>query len=135
MAGFSDYLELKTLEHVTGKTALSMPSVYLALCTAAPTDASTGATLTEAAYTGYARKAVTAGLWSAAAAGEIHNAQPVIFAACTGGTATIVGWALVDSATTGAGNVLVWGTCTPTEISVTQTPPTIAAGALSVTLD
>ena len=78
MGSYSDYLENKVLDHVTGKNSFTMPaSVYLALVTAAPTDSSTGATLTEASYTGYARKQVAASDLSSASAGEIHNVNAV----------------------------------------------------------
>lgn len=136
MASFSDYLENKVLDHVLGKTSFTMPTtVALALCTVVPTDASTGATITEANYTGYARKVIAAADLNAASSGSSSNANAITFAACSGGTSTIIGWAICDSSTTGAGNVLVWGTCTSTVISTTQTPATIAVGGLVVTLD
>src|SRR4051812_325704 len=50
-ASFSDYLELKVLEHITGKAELTKPTFYLALCTAAPEDSKTGITISEATYT------------------------------------------------------------------------------------
>lgn len=136
MASFSDYAENKVLDHVLGKTSFTMPTtVALALCTVVPTDASTGATITEANYTGYARKVIAAADLNAASSGSSSNANAITFAACTGGSSTIIGWAIVDNSTTGAGNVLVWGTCTSTVISTTQTPATIAVGGLVVTLD
>lgn len=136
MASFSDYAENKVLDHVLGKTSFTMPTtVALALCTVVPTDASTGATITEANYTGYARKVIAAADLNAASSGSSSNANAITFAACTGGSSTIIGWAILDNSTTGAGNVLVWGTCTSTVISTTQTPATIAVGGLVVTLD
>ncbi len=133
---FSEYAAEAILAHAIGKTAWTMPTTYIALCTVVPTSASTGATLTEATYTGYARLA-TSGDWGAAVAGTpstISNSTALTFAACTGGTSTIVGFAIVDSATTGAGNVIAWGSCASTVISTTQTPPTFAIGALELTL-
>lgn len=137
MASFSDATENKIIDHVNGKTSFTMPTtVALALCTTVPTDASTGATIVEATgATGYARLTIAAGSFSAASSGEAHNSGTLTFAAITAGTATVIGFAVCDSATTGAGNVLYWGTCTSTVISSTQTPPTIAASALSLTLD
>lgn len=135
-ASFSDYLENKVNDHVNGKTSFTMPATTaLALCTVVPTDASTGATITEAAYTGYARKVVAGADWNASASGSATTANQLQFAACTGSSSTVIGWAYLDSSTTGAGNVLYWGTCTSTVISSTQTPATIAAGALSLALD
>lgn len=134
MASFSDYYETHVLDHVLGKTSLSLVTpIYLALCTVVPTDASTGSTITEATYTGYARKSVAASDWNAAAAGQSTNANAITFAACTGSSSTIIGWALCDAST--AGNIIVWGTCTSTVISTTQTPATVAIGGLIVNLD
>ena len=135
MGSFSNYAENKILDHVAGKTSFTMPAgVYLALCTVVPDDTSIGATLTEANYTGYARKAIAAGDWNAAASGSISNANAITFAACTAGSSTIIGWALVDSSS-GAGNVLAWGSMTSKLIDTSNTPPTVNAGALVITLD
>jgi hypothetical protein len=134
MASFSDFLENAVLDHIFGDGALTVTApVYLALCTSVPTDASTGSTIVEANYTGYARKSIAAADMSAAASGSKTNSNAITFAACTSGSSTIIGWAICDAAT--AGNVLCWGTCTSTVISATQTPATIAVGALVVNLD
>lgn len=133
---FSEYAAGAILAHAVGKTAWTMPTTYLALCTTVPTSASTGATIAEATYTGYARLALS-GDWGSAVTGTpetISNGSQITFAACTGGTSTIVGFAIVDSPTTGAGNVIGWGSCASTVISTTQTPPTFAIGALEITL-
>ncbi len=122
------------LDHYLGKTSFTMPAaVYMALCTAVPTDASTGTTITEANYTGYARKQVAASDLNAAAAGTTTNAAVITFAACTAGSSTIIGIALVDALT--LGNVLVWGTTTSKVIDTTSTPPTVPIGNLSVSED
>lgn len=139
MAGFSDAVEKKILDHLTGKTSYASPTatgLYLALTTVAVGETDTAATLTEAAYTGYARKQVVPADMTAAAGttGETHNSVQEQFAACTAGTSTVIGWALCSSAS-GAGDVVMFGTCPSTVISTTQTPATIAASALSLTLD
>ena len=135
-ASKSDYLENKFLDHALSDGAFAEPAnVYMALCTAVPTDASTGATLTEATYTGYARQEILATDLSAAASGSKTNSAAITFAACTAGTSTIIGFAIVDSATTGAGNVLYWGTTTSKVIDTTSTPGTVAIGGLVVTED
>src|SRR4051812_44293186 len=135
-ASFSDYLELKVLDHIFNDGTFSVPAtVAIGLWTSALTDASTGATAGEASYTTYARVTTGASDFSAAAAGSKTNTAAFTFPACTASTSTITFWGTFDSATIGAGNLLVWGTCTSTVISVTQTPPTIAIGGLVVTLD
>jgi len=134
MASFSDYLENAVLDHIFGDGTLTITApVYLALCTAVVNDGHTGSTITEATYTGYARKSIAASDMDAAAAGAKTNGAAITFAACTSGTDTITYWAICDAAT--LGNVLCHGSCTSTVISTTQTPATIAIGGLDVTLD
>lgn len=136
MPGLSNAVELKVLEHLVAKTSYTMPTspLYLALVTVAVAETDTGATLTEAAYTGYARKSVAGTDWAAAAAGAIANANAITFAACTAGTSTVIGFALVTSSA-GAGDVIAFGTLASLVVSTTQTPVNFAAGALSVTAD
>lgn len=134
-ASFSDYLENKVLDHIFNDGTYSVPTASLGLWTSALTDASTGATAGEAAYTTYARVTIAAADMSAAASGSKTNTAAFTFPACTAGTSTITFWGTFDSATIGAGNLLVWGTATSTVISTTQTPPVVAIGGLVVTLD
>lgn len=134
-ASFSDYLELKVLDHVFGDGSYTSPTAYLSLLTVIPTDASTGATITEANYTTFARLIINASDMSAAAAGAKTNSAAFTFAACTAGNSTIVGFGILDSITLGAGNMLMWGTVTSKVIDTSNTPPTIAIGALNATLD
>lgn len=134
MSSKSDYLEGKVLEHYMGKTAFTMPTaIYMALCTVTPTDASTGSTLTEANYTGYARKQILATGLNAAAAGTMTNSTDIVFANATAGTSTIIGFAICDALT--AGNVLVWGTTTSKVIDINNTPATCTANSLSISED
>jgi hypothetical protein len=134
--GKSNYLRKKDLEHNVGKSSFTMPTFGgLALCTVIPTSSSTGATISEAAYTGYLRKKVEAAAWNAAveSEGKITTASALEFAACTAGSSTIVGWAYLDSTTTGAGNILYWGSFASTVISTTATPATVNAGGIEIT--
>jgi hypothetical protein len=137
----SNYAETHIIDHVNGKTSFTMPTtVALALCTATPDSSKTGATITEANYTGYARVAIAAAGWNAATAGgagaasTTSNNGTITFANCTAGSSTIIGWALCDSSTTSAGNMLWWGSATSTVISTTQTPATVANGGLQESL-
>ncbi len=132
-ASFSDYLELKVLDHIFNDGTYSVPTASLGLWTSALTDASTGSTSGEAAYTTYARVTIAASDMSAAASGSKTNSAALTFPACTASSSTITYWGTFDATT--AGNMLVWGTATSTVISTTQTPPTIAIGALVVNLD
>lgn len=134
MAGsLSDYSENKLADHLMGKTSFTMPAtVYAALCTVTITDSMTGTTITEATYTGYARKQIAAGDLNASAAGVVTNANAITFAACTAGTSTVIGVAICDALT--VGNMLCYSDVTSHVIDVSNTPATIAIGALSITL-
>lgn len=137
----SGYAQTHVMDHANGKTSWTMPAaVALALTTVTPDSSKTGATITEANYTGYGRQAIAAAGWNAATAGgagaasTTSNNGAITFAACTAGSSTIIGWALCDSATLAAGNMLWWGSATSTVISTTQTPATIANGGLTQSL-
>lgn len=138
MAGsFSDFLELEILDQIFGAQAYTAPAtLYFALCTSAPTDASTGATLVEANYGGYARKSMANNktTFSTAASGSVNNAAAITFAACTSGSSTVTHYAIVDSAS-GAGNVLAWGDLTTSKAISTGDIPEFAVSALTITLD
>lgn len=132
MAGASDYLELELLDHVFGKGAYTPPSIYIALCTAAPLDSDDGSTITEASYTGYARISTTAGDWNTAAVGQLSNANELQFAACTGGSSVITYVALVDAASNG--NLLIYGELDASLSVSNGITPKFNAGSLVITL-
>lgn len=127
MPSFSDYTENRVLDHVLGKTSFTMPSVWVALYTVAPTDAGGG---TEAAYGSYARVATSGASWNAASGGSTSNATALAFPACTSGTSVVVAFGLLDASS--GGNLLAHGTCS---LSVsTGITPQFAIGALTVSL-
>ena len=134
MAGFSDAVENKVLDHVFGDGTYTVTSpVYLALTTVAVTDTMTGSTITEANYTGYSRLAINATDMNAASGGSKTNGNALTFPACTAGSSTVIGFAICSAST--GGDVILYGTLPSVTISTTQTPATIAAGALTATLD
>lgn len=130
MSAMSDYLELKLLDHITGRTAYTKPSaVYLALYTADPTD--TGGGATELSGSGYARVAVA---FDAAASGATSNTSNIDFAAATGnwgGGSAISHWALYDAST--SGNMLIHGSFTTSKVIETNDVLRISAGDLDLT--
>ena len=102
MGSLTDYAETALLKHI-GLEAAYTPAatLYLALCTADPTDAATGASMNEVANSGsYARTAIA---FSAAASRRSTQSGAVTFPAATGSWGTVSNWAIVDSATYGAG--------------------------------
>jgi hypothetical protein len=132
MTEASDYLENALVDHITGKTSYTKPTAYVALCTAAPNDASTGTTMTEAAYTSYARVSTAGSDWNASSAGSATNANAITFPACTGGSESITHFVLVDAAT--AGNILVYSALDASLAVSTGITPTFAADAITVTV-
>lgn len=134
MAGsLSAYSENALLDHLLSKTAFTMPAnIYAALCTVTITNGMTGATITEANYTGYARKEILASDLNAASGGVVTNSADIVFDACTAGSSTVVGVAIVDA--TSNGNMLAFSDVTSKVVDTTSTPATITAGALSLTL-
>lgn len=135
MAGMTNAVENKVLEHLVGKTAYTVTApLFLALTTVAVAETDTAASITEANYTGYARKSVAAADWASASGGSISNANAITFAACTAGTSTLLGWALCTSSS-GAGDIVAFGTLASLVVSTTQTPVNFAAGQLTITAD
>jgi hypothetical protein len=132
VGSISDYLEGQWINHLCG-TAYSAPAtVYVALCTADPTDAGTGASMNECANSGgYTRKAAAFG---AASARAISNSGTITFDQASGSWGTVTHWALVDSATYGAGNLLAHGALSQSKAIVAGNTPSYAAGALQVSV-
>lgn len=138
MGSASNYLENKILDHIFGGGDFARPgTLYIALCTAAPTDASIGSTLVEATYTGYARKAITNDevQFPPAAGGSKSNANTILFAKCTGSTSAITHFAITDDPDVGEGNVLAWGALNAQLDVETGDIPTFLAGELAITMD
>lgn len=127
MSSFSDYLEDAVLDHVFRNTALTSPTnVYLALYTAAPTDAGGG---TEVSGSGYAREALTFG---AASGGAMSNTAAVSFTASGGNFGDVVAIGIFDASS--AGNLLAWDAITTATINDGDTL-NFAIGDIDITLD
>lgn len=135
MAGMSNAVENKVLDHLFGDGTYTVTApLYLAFTTVAVTDTDTGSTITEATYTGYARTAVGAADMSAASGGSKTNSNTITGPACTAGTSTLAGWALLTTSS-GAGDIVFYGTLPNQVVSTTNTPPTVPPGALVCSLD
>jgi hypothetical protein len=126
MAGnLSNYLENKVLDHILGRTSYTMPTVYLALYTVAPTDSTSG---TEVSGGSYARKAVS---FNASSSGTATNSANVDFTGMP--TATVVAVAVCDALT--SGNILVYGSLTSSRSVTSGDTLRIASGDLSISLN
>jgi hypothetical protein len=129
MAGKSDYLENKILDHVLRNVAYTQPAtVYVGLYTAAPTDAGGG---TEVAGNAYARKAAAFG---AAAGGVASNTGVITF-----DTPTPSGWGTVSHIgifdAVSAGNLLYWAPLAVARTVLAGEPPFFAIGSITVSED
>lgn len=131
MGSFSNYAENAALNHLVRNSAYSpVATIYLALCTADPTDAGTGASMSEVANSGsYARTAITFG---AAASRRITASSDITFIAATGSWGTVSHWAIVDSGTYGAGNMLAYGAMTTSKSVVSGNTPVVTGTSVYV---
>jgi len=125
-AGLSKYYVNKSLDFLYRGQTFTAPSVIcVALTTAVPTAGQTGATIAEADYVGYARAHIDPGdsTWegtggetsgvSNGTSGSVKNhASVTVGSAPASGPTTIVGFALLDSCTIGAGNMLAFAALT-----------------------
>jgi len=111
-------------------------SLYLALCTADPTDAGTGAAMNEVADAGsYARVNITTATWSAASGGDKTNEAVITFPAATGAWGTVTHWAILDSTTHGAGNILWHGALTAPKVVASGDTPRVPIGDATLSVD
>ena len=104
MAGsMTDFLEAKTLEHTLGIATYAMPTVYMILFTADPTEA--GLLTSEVAdLNSYARIPLAGKL--VVNNGIATNIADLIFATATGAWGNITFCGIIDSAVHGAGTLL-----------------------------
>lgn len=130
MGSLSDYAENALLNHLFNTAYTRPTTVYIALCTADPTDAATGASCNEVANSNnYARKVISFG---AASARRITQDANVDFNTASGPWGTVTHWVLTDSATWGAGNVLAHGQFISSFAPGSGNAPRIATGQVYV---
>jgi hypothetical protein len=118
MANMSDFLEKQLASHIFGSGTYTKPTVLaVALCSGVPVDANTGANIPEIANAGaYARVTFnpSATNWKDPVAidGIVNNLLAITFTQANADWGWVSGVAICDSATFGAGNMLVWGQLT-----------------------
>ncbi len=129
MAGFSDYLEDKVLEHVFGGNAYSAPStLYVALYTSAPSDTGGG---TEVSGGGYVRKTSTFNVTGTNPT-TASNAGAVEYPTATANYGTVVAVGIFDALS--SGNLLAYANLTESKVVSTGDVFRFNAGDLDVTL-
>lgn len=130
---FSTYLDNALLGHVTGKTAYTMPTPYVALSTTTPTAA--GGNVTEPSSGGYTRVAASGATWNTPASGSTSNASAITFPTATGdwsSQANFTYGVLYDAAS--GGNVIGYGPLAVAKNCLNGDTMIIAAGQLTITL-
>jgi len=107
----SDQLENDLLNAIFNDPGYSSPAnVYVALFTAAPSDAGGG---TEVSGGSYARVSTSSADWNPAVEGSKDNANEIAFTTATASWGTCTHYALLDHLTASAGtNYLLWGALT-----------------------
>lgn len=139
MAGFNDYAEDEILDHVFGGGDYSRPAtLYMAALKSAAADDDDGSTISEADFTDYARVAITnnATNFPAASGGAKSNGTEIAFPeAGAGSNNDLTHWALLDSGTLGAGNIIIAGAFDTTKNITDGDTLRIPVGDLDITLD
>lgn len=141
-----DGFETSLLQHLFNNSAVTgigdsggiLPSAAagvfaVALYTTTPSDSASGV---EANYTGYTRMTVgrAASGWTISG-GNCSNTAAITFPQCTGGSNTIVAFAICKAATTGIDDQLLWGAVSPNLSVSTGVTPEFAVGDLDINLD
>lgn len=134
MAGFSDYLEAKLLDHVFGASAYTAPvTLYLGLSVGDPTDA--GTQTGEPASGSYARVEITnnATNFPNATAGSKENGATFTFPKATGSWGTVTHFFIADAPT--GGNILTSGQLTESKAVTSGDTINFLANSITITLD
>lgn len=134
MAGKSDFLENKVLDHILGNTAYTAPAtVHIALFTTSPGDDGTGGT--EVSGNNYSRVSVTNNTtnWPNASGGAKANGTAITFATPSGTWGTVTSFGIYDAST--GGNLLYFGNLTSNQTVNTGNTVSFAVGDLDVTED
>ena len=130
MGSLTDFAENELLDHVFNAAWTSPTNVYLALATADPTDAATGVSMNEVPNSGsYARQAIT---FAAPATRRVTQTGDVTFPQATGSWGTVTHWAIVTSATHGAGACLAHGAFASGKTIVAGNTPKVSSGEVYV---
>jgi hypothetical protein len=129
----SNFLETELLDHVLNNDAYTSPTiVYIALYTAAPSDAGGGTEVSGGAYGRVALDSSTTNKWTNAG-GTADNISAITFTQATASWGTVTHMGIFDAST--AGNLLLWGTLTTSRTVNNGDTFEFAAGDLDVTFD
>ena len=129
MAGFSDYLEDKVLDHVFGGVAYTAPStLYVALYTVAPTDTGGG---TEVSGGAYARQTATFSV-SGTDPTTASNTAAIEYPTATADYGTVVAVGVFDASS--SGNLLAYANLSTSKVVSSGDIFRFNTGDLDITL-
>lgn len=129
MAGFSDYLEDKVLNHVFGGNAFTAPSsLHVALYTVAPSDTGGG---TEVTGGSYARQTATFSV-SGTNPTNATNTSAIEYPTATAGYGTVVAVGVLDASS--GGNLLAYANLDSSKVISTGDVFRFNTGDLDITL-
>ena len=129
MAGFSDYLEDKVLDHVFGGNAYTAPgTLYVALYTVAPTDTGGGTEVTGGSYARQSGAFTVSGTNPT----QASNSAAIEYPTATANYGTVVAVGIFDALT--SGNLLAYANLTASKVVSTGDVFRFNAGDLDVTL-
>jgi len=129
MAGFSDYLEDKVLDHVFGGNAYTAPgTLYVALYTVAPTDTGGGTEVTGGSYARQSGAFTVSGTNPT----QASNSAAIEYPTATANYGTVVAVGIFDALT--SGNLLAYANLTASKVVSTGDVFRFNTGDLDVTL-
>ena len=129
MAGFSDYLEDKVLDHVFGGTAYTAPAtLYVALYTVAPDDTGGGTEVTGGSYVRQTGTFTVSGTNPTTAT----NSAAIEYPTATADYGTVVAVGILDASS--GGNLLAYADLTTSKTVSTGDVFRFDAGDLDITL-
>lgn len=130
----SDYLENEIIKHIFRTGSFTKPTnLYVALFTAAPSDAGGGTEVSGGSYARVANNPLDAN-WAATSGtdGKTSNVGAITFPAPTANWGTVTHWGIFDAST--AGNLLYHAALTTSKtVNNGDAAPSFGAGALTVT--
>jgi hypothetical protein len=121
------------LDAASGRATQTSRTTYLALLTAAPTDASTLSTMTEVSTAGYSRQAVT---WSDPGSTETtSNSNTITFGPFSADPPNVTHCALVSAASGTSGDLIWWWSLDTARDGASGDSISVAASALSMSAE
>jgi hypothetical protein len=137
MSSMSNYLETKIVDWLFRGVSFTPPTtLYIALCTSAPTDSSTGSTLSEISGGNYTRQSIVSNStnWAAISSGNgtTSNSVEIKWASVTW-TGTVSHIAICDALT--GGNILFYNALSNSQAVSNGDTLSFGANNLSIQID